>query len=345
MRSLGIWILCSLFFATTAFADEKIVNVYVWSNVLSNELIQQFEKETGIKVNMSTYESNEVLFAKLKATNNAEYDVINPSSYYVDRMFHQNMLEKINKSKLTHFKNLNPDLLNKSYDPHNNYSLPLYWGITGIFINKNYYPANSVTRWTDLWDKKYENQLMLLDDSREVFSMALCALGYSVNDSNPLHIKQAYLKLKELLPNIKIYKSDGVITILVDEDASIGMAWNGDLSKAKHENPNLEFIYPKDSFVIWIDNLAIPKNAPHRENAYKFLDFMLRAESAKAVSMINGFPTANEAGKKLLPEDIRNNPIIYPPRDILRRGQFQTDITDEALDLYEKYWEKLKMRG
>jgi spermidine/putrescine transport system substrate-binding protein len=330
--------------ASSLFAAENTVNVYTWSGVIPDSAIRQFEAETGIKVNFSTYDSNEVMFAKLKADKNPAYDVVEPSSYYIDRMRRQNMLEKLDKTKLPYFKNLNPDFLNQSYDPKSEYSIPFIWGITGIFVNKDYRDANSIKRWSDLWNSKYADQLMLLDDSREVFSMALRTLGYSVNDQNPEHIKEAYLKLKELLPNIKIFNS-APISILIDEDTNVGMVWNGDVFKASKENSQLEFIYPKDGFVIWVDNFAIPKDAPHRENAYKFLNFMLREDVAKAVALDNSFPTANLAAQKLLPAEVRDSATVYPSHDILRRGEFQTDISDEALALYEKYWERLKMGG
>lgn len=344
--AIKIILFASFFLSFSAnAAEENVLNLYTWSGVIPDFIIQQFEKETGIKVNFSTYDSNETMYAKLKATKEAGYDIVEPSSYYVDRMRRQGMLEKIDASQLSHLKNEDPEFLNQSYDPHNNFSIPFIWGVTGIFVNTETYSPNSISHWNDLWDKKFENQLMLLDDSREVFAIALLSLGYSINDSNPDHINQAYQKLKQLSSNIKIFKSDGVITILIDEDASVGMVWNGDLFKAKKENPKLDFIYPKDGFVIWVDNFAIPKGAPHLKNAYRFLNFMLRADIAKTVSLSNDYPTPNLAARKLLPPDIRNNPIVYPSHDILRRGQFQTDISDEAIELYERYWEKLKMEG
>lgn len=334
-----------LCFSQTLFAaDENIVNVYTWSGVIPDSVIQQFEKETGIKVNFSTYDSNEIMYAKLKSAQNHGYDVVEPSSYYIDRMRRQDLLEKLDRTKLTHFKNINPEFLNQAYDPKSSYSIPFIWGVTGIFYNLNAHEANSLTSWSQIWDPKYRDQLMLLDDSREVFSMALRVLGYSVNDENPEHIKQAYLKLKDLLPNVKIFTS-APISMLIDEDATVGMVWNGDLHKARSENDQLNFVYPKDGFVIWVDNFAIPKGAPHRENAYKFLNFMMRADVAKTTALDNNFPSANLAGQKLLPKEIRTSSLIYPAHDILRRGEFQTDVSDEALELYEKYWERLKMGG
>jgi spermidine/putrescine transport system substrate-binding protein len=325
-------------------ADEDILNVYAWSGEVPDFAIQQFERETGIKVNFSTYDSNEVMYAKLKADKSNGYDLVEPSSYYVDRMRKQGMLEELDKNKLSNFNNLNPIFLNQLYDPTSGFSVPFIWGVTGIFVNKEYHQADAIKNWADLWNKKYADQIMLLDDSREVFSMALRSLGYSANDNNPEHIKQAYLKLKELLPNVKIFNS-APISILIDEDATVGMVWNGDLYKSRKENSQLEFIYPKDGFIIWVDNFAIPKNAPHRENAYKFLNFLLRADVAKAIVMETYFPTTNLAAQKILPADIRDNQTVFPSRDILRHGEFQTDIGDDALALYEKYWERLKMGG
>ncbi len=337
--------LISFWFAQALFAADNVLNIYTWTGVIPDSIIRQFEKETGIEVNFSTYESNEMMYAKLKTGEKLEYDIIEPSSYYIDRMSHQGLLEKLDHTQLSHFNNLDPDFLNQAYDPQNQYSIPYIWGTTGIFVNRNDPAAPTLHRWADLWEKNYKNQLLLIDDVREVFAMALLTLGYSINDTDPKHIKQAYLKLKELLPNIKIFKSDAILTILVDEDATIGMAWNGELYKAKQENPGLEFVYPAEGFVIWIDSFAILKNAPHRENAYKFINFMLRADIAKAVSLSIHFPSLNLAARKQLPRSIRDNPIIYPSHDTLRRGHFQRDIDDAALELYEKYWEKIKMGG
>jgi spermidine/putrescine transport system substrate-binding protein len=343
VKRILVLILCLL--SSSVFAENNIVNVYTWSGVIPDFIIQQFEKETGIKVNFSTYDSNETMYAKLRASKNPGYDVVEPSSYYIDRMRRQNMLEELDKSKLSNFKNLNPEFLNKAYDPKSQFSSPFIWGVTGIFANQSEYPNGSIKKWSDLWDPKYKDQLMLLNDAREVFSVALRVLGYSTNDSNPEHIKQAYLKLKELTPNIRLFNSDAVISIFIDEDVKIGMAWNGDLFKAKRENANLNFVYPADGFVIWVDNIAIPKGAPHKENAYKFMNFLLRADVAKAIALDNSYPTANLAAHKLLPENIRNSPIVYPSHEILSHGEFQTDIGDKALALYEKYWEELKMGG
>lgn len=326
-----------------ALAEQQILNLYVWFGEIPDSVIAQFEKETGIKINYTTYDSNETLYAKIKASANPGYDLIEPSSYFVQRMAREHLLQKLNKNKLTNFQNLNPQFLNKSYDPSNNFSLPYIWGVTGIFFNKKYYNLNTIKSWQDLWSPKFKNQLMLLDDPREVFSVALISLGYSPNDQNLQHIKAAYERLKLLLPNIKLFNSNAMPSIPIDEDAVIGMAWNGDIYKAQLENQNIEFVYPEKNFVIWVDNLAIPRNAPHLKNAYRFINFLMRGDIAAKVTLSFGYPTANQASINYLPKTITQNKIIFPSKNILSKGYFQEDINDKALEIYNHYWQLLRI--
>lgn len=334
-----------LLFPLTIFAQEKILNLYAWTGEIPTQVIQQFEKETGIKVNFSTYENNEIMYAKLRAMKQSTYDLIMPSSYFVDRMRKQNMLEKIDKSKLANLNNINPEFTNPTYDPKIQYSIPFIWGITGIFVNQNYYPSDTIKQWSDLWNPRFQNKLLLLDDVREVFSIALLTMGYSVNDRNPAHLKLAFTKLKELMKNVKVFSTDTVVSIIIDEDATIGVAWNGDVFKASQENAAVKFIFPQEGFIIWMDSFAIPRTAPHKENAYTFINFILRPEIAKIIALQTNYPVANIAAQKMLPPAIQNNPVIYPAKEMLRHGQFQTDLGDDTLALLEKYWEELKMNG
>lgn len=334
----------SVFLSPVCTAQE-VVNVYIWANWISPRVVQQFEKETGIRVNLSTYDSNETLYAKLKAGKNPGYDVIAPSSFYVKRMQHEGMLEKLDKSRLSNFPNLDRHFLNKAYDPQNAYSLPFAWGLTGIFVNDQYFPKGSIKKWSDLWDKKFRDQLLMLDDPRDVLPISLMILGYSVNDLNPEHIKEAYLKSKALMSNVKLFNIDAVASILIDEDATVGMAWNGDVFRAHRENPHVQLIFPQEGFVLWLDCLSVASGAPHPDNAYKFIDFILRADIASSITLDYGFATANALGQKRLPPEVRNDPVINPPAEVLERGEIQMDIGDELLAVYEKYWERLKMEG
>lgn len=342
----NIWrFLLLLLLPFNVFAQQKVVNVYAWAGEVTDSLIKQFEKESGIKVNFSTYQSNEVMYAKLRAGSASSYDVVLPSSYFVDRMRKADMLAELDKSKLPNWKNINPEFLNPAYDSESKYSVPFIWGVTGIFANRKYYDPATIRKWPDLWEPRFENQLLMLDDTREIFSMALISLGYSSNDHDSNHIQQAFAQLKKLMPNVKVFSTETVISIIVDEDAKVGMCWNGDAYRASLENKDVRFIFPEDGFVTWVDNFAIPKSAPHKDEAHAFINFMLSAEAGKVTAMKMNYPVANLAGQKLLPENIRNNPIIYPSKEILKRGQFPRDLGEQTLDLYEKFWEELKMSG
>jgi len=321
---------------------ENVVNIYTWSRYLPEKVIAAFEQETGIHVNHSTYINNEVLYTKLKTHPNSGYDVIAPSAYFVQRMAKQGLIQPIDKSKIFNLENIHHIFLNQTHDPNNEYSIPYLWTATGIVVNRKYHPPGSIQYWKDLWDKRYQDQLLVLDDTRELFSVALMVLGHSIDSTNAAPIEEAYKKLRALMPNIKLFNTDIQRSIYLDEDVTVGMGWNGDIYLAKLENPSLDFFYPKEGFVLALDCLAIPKNAPHVQNAYRFIEFVLRPEIAKQISLEGGFSTANAAAVKLLPDRIRNSEILYPDDSIMARAKFPSDIGQTAT-VYEKYFEALKL--
>jgi len=341
MKKLLIILLC--FWSGLLFASNQVVNVYNWSGYIPPKVLSLFEKETGIHVNYSTFEDNQSLYTKLKADPNAGYDIAVPSTYIVSRMAHEGMLHKIDKSKLPNFKYLDPKLLNQSYDPGNEYSVPYLWGTTGLIVNADVFPKGSVTSWKDLWSPRFKGKIALLDDMRDVFSMALKVLGYSINDENPKHIKQAYLKLRQLLPNVQSFDTNGSQQMYVNEDSNIGMMANGDAYSVIQEAPEYYYVYPADGANMWMDNLVIPINAPHLENAYRFINFILRPDIAKMISIGIGYATPNKAAIKLLSKSERDNRILYPTKHDLQNVQMETDISKKALKLYIKYWELLKL--
>jgi spermidine/putrescine transport system substrate-binding protein len=323
---------------------KQELNIYVWSNFIPNKVIKIFTKETGIKVNITEFDNNETLFAKLKTTKHSGYDVVVPSNYFISRMVKQKVLQPLDKTKLPNIKNLNPSLLNRKYDPKNIYTIPYVWTSTGIVINANYFDKLTIQKWTDLWNPKYKNQLMILDDIREVFAIAFLALGYSVNETNPKHIEEAYHLLQKLLPNIKIFTADGEQTIYIDEDATIGMIWGGDYLLATEENPQLRFLLPKDGWVISIDNFAIPINAPNIANAHTFINFIMRPDISLKIMEEIKYTVPNSAALRVAPPTIQQNSIINPQPSILKHSHLLDDVGD-AIKYYEKYWELLKIES
>lgn len=340
VNRLLILLLC-LLLSNTLLA-KKIVNVYAWGGEIPKNVIQQFERETGIVVNFSTYDSNETMYAKLRSSKQSIYDVVLPSAYYVERMRKQGMLTQLDHNQLSNINNIDPHFTENEYDKGNHYSMPLIWGATGIFYNQRWIKDAPKT-WQSLWDKRWRLQLMLLDDPREVFATTLMSLHYSPNDSNPKHIHAAYEKLLTLTPNIKLFGSDGIQAVLIDGDAILGSAWNGDVFKAHAENDQINFIYPAEGFVMWIDCLAIPAHPPHLAEAYQFINYMLKASTAAQIALKEGHAITNRPGKQLLPAHVRNNVTVYPTDEILQRGHVQRDVSDETLALYSHYWQALKL--
>lgn len=330
-----------LMLGCTLFGEEKVLYVYNWSEYLPQKVIKQFEKETGIKVKYSTYDSNEAMYAKIKTDKKSSYDVIVPSTYFVSKMSKEGLLSPIDKTKVPNFTNLDPKLLYKSFDPKNDYSVPYLWGTTGMSYNSSLLPKGSVTSWADLWNPKYKKSVLLTDDLREVFGMTLKVLGYSANDTDPKHIEEAYKKLQTLRPNVKVFNSESPKQVYLSEEVKLGMNFNGENYMANKESPDIRYVYPKEGIMVWVDSLVIPKNAKHKANAHAFINFILKPEIGKTISEEIGYASPNTAAVKLLPKSVQTNRIIYPTAQDLTKSEFQTDI-GSAVKVYEKYWERFK---
>jgi len=331
-------LLCLL--ASSAFAKE-VVYVYNWSEYIPEQVLSNFEKETGIKVIYTTYDSNEVMYSKVKVLGGKGYDVIFPSTYYVNRMQKEGLLTPLNKKLLPNFKNMDPSLLNKEYDQGNKFSVPYLWGSTSLAINSDFVDAKKANTYRILWDSKYKGKVILTDDLREVFHIALRILGYSGNETDPEKIKKAYELLRKLRPNVRVYNSDSPKVPFINGEVTLGLTFNGEMYAAAQENPSIKYIYPKEGAIFWVDSMCIPKGSKNVANAHKFINYIMKPEVAKMISEEVGYPSPNKAGVALLDKSVRTNPTIYPPLSIIKQGEFQLDVGD-AIKVYEKYWNMLK---
>jgi len=341
MKSRLFSLLFLLTLSNIALGEGKVV-VYNWAEYIPEGVLDAFTEETGIEVQYSTFENNEAMYAKLQLQKGKGYDVVVPSTYLVSKMREEGLLLPIDKKKLSNFKHLDPDMLNKPYDPGNAYSIPYLWGSTGIGVNAGAIDPAGITAWNDLWDPKWRGQLLLVDDVREVFHMALKSLGYSTNTRNPDEIKQAYEKLTRLMPNVLVFNADAPREPFLAGDVNLGMIWSGEVSMAREEMPDLTYVYPREGAAFWIDSFVIPSGAENVENAHKFIDYMLRPEVAKLTVEEVGYATPNLTARDMLEEDIRNDPVIFPPAGVVRAGELQKDIGPQATGLMNRYWEKLK---
>lgn len=332
---LGFWVL-------PLFAAAPVVNVFTWVNYIPDKVIASFEKQTGIHVNLSSYESDEALYAKLKADPHIGYDVIIPTSYFVARMRREKMLRPLDHTQLPNWKNLDPLLLNHAFDPHNQYSYPYLWGSNGIAVDTRYWNPKTIQHWRDLWQPRFRNQLLLYDDARDVFAVAFLSMGKSINTTAHKTIKEAYQRLRQLMPNVRLFNTDAAISIYADNDVTVGMADSGDIVMARQDNPHLAFIYPKEGFPVWEDCFAIPRYAPHYRNALRFINFLMRPEISKISAMVTGFSSPNLKTRQLLPKKLRKDPIMYPSAQILKRGKMEGGV-GKALPNYLHYWQLLKL--
>lgn len=321
-------------------AAEKIY-VYNWTEYLPESVLEQFTQKTGIEVIYTTYDSNETMYAKLKLIKKDGYDVAVPSTYFVSKMGREGMLMKLDHTLLPNIKNLDPELLNKPYDPNNNYSIPYMWGSTGIAVNTDEIPKEQITSWKDLWKPEFKGKLLLQDDLREVFHMALRIKGFSGNTMEPKEIEQAYLLLKDLMPNVLLFNSDSPKLPFLAGEVSIGMIWNGEAWMAREENPAIQYVYPKEGASFWVDSFVIPQGARNPKGAHAFINFMMNSEVAKTCVEEYGYPTPVKPAIALLDSNISSSRTIFPDSEIIKQGEFQNDV-GQAIEIYQKYWEKLR---
>jgi spermidine/putrescine transport system substrate-binding protein len=317
------------------------VYVYNWTEYVPEAVLNQFTEETGIKVIYTTYDSNEAMYAKVKLLGGEGYDVVVPSTYFVNKMRREGLLLPLDRSKLPNFANLDTKFLGKPYDPDNEYSVPYLWGGSGIIANTEMGSVEGMESWRWLWSPQLKGKLLLQDDLRDVLGIGLLLKGYSVNETDPERIREAYEVIKTLAPNVLVYNSDNPKSAYLGGEVAGGMIWNGEAYQALGEMNTLKFVWAKEGGLLWMDNFVIPKNAKNVDNAHAFINFMLRPDIAAQCCVEYGYATPNKAAVKLLPAELRESPLIFPPDEVVARSEFQNDV-GEAILVYEKYWHMLK---
>lgn len=324
-----------------AVENKGQVVVYNWSEYIPQDVLDDFTAETGIKVVYSTFESNEAMYTKVKLLRGKSYDVIVPSGYFVDLLRRDKLLQEIDHAKLPNLANLDPAVLNQEYDPGNKFSIPYMWGALGLAYNTKFIPKGSLTRWDQMLKPEYKGKIILTDDLRDAFGLALRVGGHSINTRDSAQIKDAYDFLVKLKASVRVFDVTAIKQTLISEEVWIGPIWNGDYLIAEEENEALAFVFPEEGAVLWADSFTIPTGAENVDNAYAFINYMLRPEVAARCIEEYKYSSPNLKAIELLPPELKNNPILVPGPVELRNAEFTTGI-GEALVEYEKYWEQLK---
>ena len=320
--------------------DVRTLNVLNWSSYIPNEVISDFTKESGIKVNYSTYSSNEELLAKLSSSKEGTYDLIFPSDYMLEVMIRRDMLDTMDTSKLKNFDNLNENYLGLEYDENNEYSIPFIAASTIISYNREVIKDNIIS-YNDLLNPKYKNEIVLIDDQRIIIGMALLANEFDMNSVDEEELEIAKEWLKSLKKNLKAYDSDSPKNFLITKEASIAVLWNAEGALANMQNSNIKNIFPLEGFALSIDNFAIPKGAKNEDEIYEFIDYILRPEVMAKIVSSYPYKNLNKEADLLLDENYLNNNAANIPDGIMSEGIFVQNIGDKV-KLYDKIWAEIK---
>ncbi len=312
------------------------LNVFIWTEYMPDSVFQQFTEETGIKVNVSTYSSNEDMLSKVKASNKGLYDIVVPSDYMVKMMIDEGLLSEINKDNVPNLKNIGESFLDQSFDPGNKYSVPYMGGVATLCVNTSKV-TDEITSFTQIFDPKYENTIVTLDDFRAVIGLVAKSMGYSMNETDPAVLEEISTKLMELKPNIKALDSDSPKSLMISGETNIGFMWNAEIALSMAENPDVQIVFPKEGCYLFLDNFCITDGAKNKDNAEKFIDFVLRPEVSKLVSEEFPYVNPNAEAVKLLGDDYINNPASNVPGEVFANGEYIMDV-GSAIDTYNTIW-------
>ncbi|CEO21228.1 ABC transporter substrate-binding protein [Paraclostridium sordellii] len=321
--------------------SKKVLNVYNVGDYIDESLIPIFEKRTGIKVQYETYDTNEMMYQKVKS-GSTNYDLIFPSDYMVEKMKKEGLLQKIDFKNIPNIKYIDKSFMSPVYDKDSAYSVPYMWGTFGILYNKKLV-HEKVDSWDILWNPKYKGNIMMFDSVRDTMGIALKKLGYSMNTTNPKEIKEAMKELIKQKDLVLAYVNDEGKDRLLGEEAAMGIIYSGDAVTLMEQNPNLAYAIPKEGTNKWVDAMAIPKTAQNKKEAEMFINFLLDPEIAKINAEYIGYSTPNVGALELLDPEVTKNKVAYPSKDVMDKTETFRDLGDK-IRLYDEAWIQLKSK-
>ena len=334
------------FLIVTNKNDQVVINVYNWGMNIADgtdetmDIIAAFEEETGIKVNYSTYESNEVLYSKLK-NGGISVDVIIPSDYMIDRMIAEDMLEELNFDNIPNFSYLDEQFRNPAYDPENKYSVPYTWGTLGILYNTKYVDEADVTGWELMWNEKYAGKILMIDNSRDAFGIAQYLLGYDVNTMDKAELKACADKLAEQRPLVQQYVMDQIYSTMENEEAYIAAYYAGDCMLMMEENEDLAFYLPEhQGFNLFTDAMCIPKGSQEKAAAEAFINFLCDPEISGANMDYICYASPISAAKEHMEDYLAESEIVYPDPAVQEKGSAYAYLSEEISRFVESLYQQ-----
>lgn len=327
--------------STKETAENGELNIYIWTEYVPDSVIEAFEEEYGIKVNASTFSTNEDMLAKVKSESEGAFDIVQPSDYMVTQMYEQGMLEELDKNALTNIENIGAQYLNQDYDPGNVYSIPYQGGVAAIAVNTSKI-SSEITSYADLFNSDMANTLVVLDDYRAVIGMTARSLGYSMNETDVTKLMDIKNKLLTLKDNIKLYDSDSPKSALISGDCTAAFCWSAEIALAMEENPDIKIVFPSEGAYKFMDNWCIPKGAKNYENAMKFINYMMTSEAAQLVMAEFPYLNPNTKAVEAMGSEYSDNEAKNPPQEVMEKGEYIESLDNETLAIYEEMWTELK---
>lgn len=317
------------------------LNIFNWEEYFGETTLEDFEELFGVKINLYTFEEEDYMLSSL-ATNPGKYDVVITSGSTVETLIKTKALAKLNKNHIPNIKYLDPTYMNLSFDPGNVYSVPYLWGTTGIAVNTSAVTGN-VTSWSILWDANYSGKIVLLNNKDEVIAAALKYLGYSINTRNLSHLKEAEQLLLQQKPLIQGYEDPlDIIEKLVSGEVVLAHCYSGDAYAAADENQNITYVIPEEGAPLWIDNLVIPVDSPHKYTAEVFINYILEPEVIGNITNSQWYANPNKAAEKYVNASILEDPGIYPPQSIIENCEFFEALDSATYYEYNRIWAELQ---
>ncbi|HEY5811902.1 MAG TPA: spermidine/putrescine ABC transporter substrate-binding protein [Terrimicrobiaceae bacterium] len=312
---------------------EKTLNIFCWSEYVPQEIIDAFTEETGITVSIETFASNEEMLAKLLAGGGV-YDIIQPSEYVVEGLIKEGMLAPIDHGAIPNIKNIAPEFTGMSFDPGNKYTIPYMAGTVGIVVNTELV-QDEIKSYNDVFQEKFNKNIVVLDDAREIVSWGLQSLGLPINEVSDENLEKVKPVIGKWLPLVKVFDSDSPKTALLNGDVALGIVWAGEGAILLNEDKKFKWIMPAEGSHLFVDSLAIPKSAKHIKNALLFMNFVLRPEISVKISEAFPYLNPNAAARELLTPAQRGNPASFPTADQLAKMQIFKDIGEQATKIDE----------
>jgi len=323
-----------------ATGEEPKLNFYNWDTYIGETTLADFKGASGIDVNMTLFASNDELFAKLRA-GNPGYDVIVPSNDFVERMSEAGMIVPLDHAQIPNMKNIDPAFIDVAYDPGRKFSMPYTWLTLGIGYRKSKVKAKPDS-WKVLFDSpEYSQRIAVLSEAGDMFRLYGKYLGKSVNELTAADIKTIEAMMIRQKPHIKAFHEDNGQDLLLKGEVDLVLEYNGDIAQIMAEDDDIDFVLPKEGSQLNSDTLCIPKDAPHPKNAHAFINYLLDGEVDKKITETILYPTPNAAAKALMPDDYRNNPVIFPSADQLAKCEY-AKFRSDMQPLYEEAFTRVR---